>query len=36
VAEARAETRKAVEQVHRHYRRDLVPLDMSPVRWLPK
>ena len=36
VAEARAETRAAVEQVHRHYRRDLVPLDMSPVRWLPQ
>jgi MerR family transcriptional regulator/heat shock protein HspR len=35
VAEARAEARSAVEQVHRHYRRDLVPLDMSPVRWFP-
>jgi MerR family transcriptional regulator/heat shock protein HspR len=35
VAEARAEARAAVEQVHRHYRRDLVPLDMSPVRWFP-
>ncbi|HTW08264.1 MAG TPA: helix-turn-helix transcriptional regulator [Acidimicrobiales bacterium] len=35
LAEARAEARAAVEQVHRHYRRDLVPLDMSPVRWLP-
>ena len=36
LAEARAEARAAVDQVHRHYRRDLVPLDMSPVRWLPQ
>lgn len=36
VAQARAEARAAVDQVHRHYRRDLVPLDMSPVRWLPQ
>jgi MerR family transcriptional regulator/heat shock protein HspR len=36
LAQARAEARAAVEQVHRHYRRDLVPLDMSPVRWLPQ
>jgi MerR family transcriptional regulator/heat shock protein HspR len=36
LAEAHAEARAAVEQVHRHYRRDLVPLDMSPVRWLPQ
>jgi MerR family transcriptional regulator/heat shock protein HspR len=35
VAEARLEARAAVEQVHRQYRRDLVPLDMSPVRWFP-
>ena len=35
VAHARAEARAAVEQVHRQYRRDLVPLDMSPVRWFP-
>lgn len=32
---SRAEARAAVEEVHRHYRRDLVPLDMSPVRWFP-
>ncbi len=32
---ARAEIREAVATVHRHYRRDLVPLDMNPVRWLP-
>ncbi len=36
LAEARAEARAAVDQVHRHYRRELVPLDMSPVRWLPQ
>ena len=35
VVEARAEARSAVEQVHRHYRRDLVPLDMAPARWFP-
>lgn len=35
VEEARAEVRAATEQVHRQYRRDLVPLDMSPVRWSP-
>src|SRR5581483_4748247 len=35
LAKARAEAHAAVEQVHRHYRRDLVPLNMSPVRWLP-
>ena len=32
---ARAEIREAVAKVHRHYRRDLVPLDTNPVRWLP-
>jgi MerR family transcriptional regulator/heat shock protein HspR len=36
VAQARAEARAAVDQVHRYYRRDLVPLDMSPVRWAPQ
>jgi MerR family transcriptional regulator, heat shock protein HspR len=36
VAQAQAEARAAVDQVHRHYRRDLVPLDMSPVRWAPQ
>jgi MerR family transcriptional regulator/heat shock protein HspR len=35
LARAQAEARAAVEQVHRQYRRDLVPLDMSPVRWFP-
>lgn len=36
LADARAQARVAVDQVHRHYRRDLVPVDMSPVRWLPQ
>lgn len=35
LAQAQAEARAAIENVHRHYRRDLVPLDMSPVRWFP-
>jgi MerR family transcriptional regulator/heat shock protein HspR len=33
---AKAEARAAVEEVHRQYRRDLVPLNMSPVRWFPQ
>jgi MerR family transcriptional regulator/heat shock protein HspR len=33
---AKAEARAAVEQVHRQYRRELVPLNLSPMRWLPK
>ena len=36
VEDARAQARRAVEEVHRQYRRDLVPLHLSPVRWLPK
>jgi MerR family transcriptional regulator/heat shock protein HspR len=32
---ARAEARHAVEQTHRQYRRDLVPLKQSPTRWVP-
>jgi MerR family transcriptional regulator, heat shock protein HspR len=32
---ARTEAREAVARVHRHYRRDLVPIDTNPVRWLP-
>jgi MerR family transcriptional regulator, heat shock protein HspR len=32
---ARSEIREAVAKVHRHYRRDLVPLDTNPVRWMP-
>jgi MerR family transcriptional regulator/heat shock protein HspR len=29
--EARREAREAVERIHRHYRRDLVPLSQAPV-----
>ena len=29
----RVEVREAVERTHRHYRRDLVPLRQSPVRY---
>jgi MerR family transcriptional regulator/heat shock protein HspR len=36
LTETRRELRESVEQVHRHYRRDLVPFDASPMRWLPK
>lgn len=31
----RAEAREAVERTHRQYRRDLVPLDQSPVPYVP-
>ncbi|MHB8669693.1 MAG: heat shock protein transcriptional repressor HspR [Acidimicrobiales bacterium] len=31
--EAREQTRQALETVHRHYRRDLVPVNQSPVVW---
>jgi len=31
----RAEALETVERVHRHYRRDLVPFDPSPVPYLP-
>lgn len=33
--EARREAREAVERIHRHYRRDLVPVRQSPVPWRP-
>jgi MerR family transcriptional regulator/heat shock protein HspR len=36
VERARVEARRAVEEVHRQYRRELVPLNMSPTRWLPQ
>jgi len=36
VALTQAEARDAVERVHRQYRRDLVPWDTTPVRWLPQ
>jgi MerR family transcriptional regulator/heat shock protein HspR len=31
LARARDEAREAVERTHRHYRRELVPVDRSPV-----
>jgi MerR family transcriptional regulator, heat shock protein HspR len=31
LSQVRAEARETVEQTHRHYRRDLVPLKQSPV-----
>jgi len=31
--QARAEARAAVEETHRQYRRDLVPLSMAPMIW---
>lgn len=33
IAEAADQTRQALETVHRHYRRDLVPVNQSPVPW---
>ena len=30
-----AEARRLIEKVHRHYRRDLVPLNQSPTRYVP-
>ncbi|MGH8979457.1 MAG: heat shock protein transcriptional repressor HspR [Acidimicrobiales bacterium] len=31
----RAEAREVIERLHRHYRRDLVPFDPSPVPYVP-
>ena len=31
LARTREEAREAVQRVHRHYRRDLVPFDQSPI-----
>ena len=33
LAEARRQAREAVENTHRQYRRDLVPVKQSPVLW---
>lgn len=33
--EARRSAREAVEQTHRQYRRDLVPVRHTPSRWMP-
>ncbi|MBO0732477.1 MAG: helix-turn-helix transcriptional regulator [Acidimicrobiaceae bacterium] len=35
LAELREEAREAVARTHRQYRRDLVPVKQSPVRWTP-
>lgn len=35
LAETKAEAQRAVERTHRLYRRDLVPVKNSPVRWTP-
>jgi MerR family transcriptional regulator/heat shock protein HspR len=36
LSELRNEAREAIARTHRQYRRDLVPLKQSPVRWAPK
>jgi MerR family transcriptional regulator/heat shock protein HspR len=36
LAEVRRQATEQVERVHRHYRRDLVPVKNSPERWLPR
>jgi MerR family transcriptional regulator, heat shock protein HspR len=33
--QARADALDAIERIHRHYRRDLVPFDPSPVPYIP-
>jgi MerR family transcriptional regulator/heat shock protein HspR len=35
LSEMREQAREAVARTHRQYRRDLVPLKQSPVRWKP-
>jgi MerR family transcriptional regulator/heat shock protein HspR len=35
VSRAEAAAAEAVERIHRQYRRDLVPLNQSPVPWHP-
>ena len=35
LAEARRLAAEQAAQIHRHYRRDLVPVKNSPERWLP-
>jgi MerR family transcriptional regulator/heat shock protein HspR len=34
--QARRQAVEQVERVHRHYRRDLVPVKNSPERWVPR
>jgi MerR family transcriptional regulator/heat shock protein HspR len=33
--QARQEAQEAVERTHRHYRRELVPFDQSPIPFVP-
>jgi MerR family transcriptional regulator, heat shock protein HspR len=35
LSDLREQAREAVARTHRQYRRDLVPLKQSPVRWTP-
>ena len=34
--EMRRQTAEQISRVHRHYRRDLVPVKNSPERWIPR
>jgi MerR family transcriptional regulator/heat shock protein HspR len=36
LAEVRRQAAEQVDRVHRHYRRDLVPVKNSPERWIPR
>jgi MerR family transcriptional regulator/heat shock protein HspR len=36
LAEVRRHAAEQIERVHRHYRRDLVPVKNSPDRWFPR
>ena len=35
LAAVRRQAAEDLERTHRHYRRDLVPLKISPARWVP-
>ncbi len=36
IAELRRQSAEQIDRVHRHYRRDLVPVKNSPERWIPR
>jgi MerR family transcriptional regulator, heat shock protein HspR len=36
LAELRRQAAEQIDRVHRHYRRDLVPVKNSPERWIPR
>ena len=36
LSEARRQAAEQIDRVHRHYRRDLVPVKNSPERWIPR